>query len=88
VGWFQETLPKARNLIGEISLLRLDGDLYESTLVCLRNLYPSVVRGGFVIIDDYGLKGCRMACEFYFEEIGINPYLHHIDAVGRYFVKD
>ena len=87
VGWFQDTVPSSKDSIGDIALLRLDGDLYESTLVCLRNLYPLVVRGGFIIIDDYGLKGCRMACDDYFEEINIRPYLSYIDGIGRYFIK-
>lgn len=87
VGWFQDTVPKAAATIGRIALLRLDGDLYESTLVCLRHLYPLVVPGGFVIVDDYAIKGCRMACEEYFVEAGIKPYMHHIDHLARYFVK-
>jgi len=86
-GWFQDTIPSAKKEIGKISLLRLDGDLYESTLLCLRELYPQVVAGGVVIIDDYGLIGCRKACEQYFNEVGIKPHLSYIDAVGRYFIK-
>lgn len=87
IGWFQDTVPIAKDSIGSIALLRLDGDLYESTLVCLRHFYPLVVRGGFVIVDDYAIKGCRMACDKYFEELGIQPYMHHIDHLARYFVK-
>jgi hypothetical protein len=49
-----------------IALLRLDGDLYESTKVCLEYLYPLVVPGGFVVIDDYALKGCHDAVHEYF----------------------
>lgn len=87
VGWFQDTAPLAKDSIDRIALLRLDGDLYESTLVCLKHLYPLVVKGGFVIVDDYAFKGCRMACEEYFAELGIQPYMHHIDHLARYFVK-
>jgi O-methyltransferase len=87
VGWFQNTVPLAANEIGPIALLRLDGDLYESTLVCLQHLYPLVVEGGFVIIDDYGLSGCRMAIEEYFQEMDINPYLTYVDSIGRFFIK-
>lgn len=61
-GWFQYTVPLWR---GDIALLRLDGDLYESTKVCLEYLLPQVVPGGVVIIDDYALPGCRMACDEY-----------------------
>ena len=58
-GWFQDTVPAAE--IGPIALLRLDADLYESTLVCLKHLHPKVVKGGWCIADDYGLDGCREA---------------------------
>lgn len=65
-GWFQNTLPN--NNIEKISLLRLDGDLYESTKVCLEYLYPKVVSGGYIIIDDYGLSGCKKVVHEYFGE--------------------
>jgi len=52
-GWFQDTLPASKERIGPISLLRIDGDWYESTKCCLENLYDQVVPGGWVIIDDY-----------------------------------
>lgn len=66
-GWFQHTLFGFDT--GPISLLRLDGDLYESTLICLEELYPKVVLGGVVIIDDYALEGCRKAVHDYFKEL-------------------
>lgn len=50
-GWFKDTLPTAP--IDKISILRADGDLYESTMQILDNLYSKVSPGGFVIIDDY-----------------------------------
>lgn len=62
-GWFQETMPTAA--ISAIALLRLDGDLYESTLVCLRHLYPKLSMGGWCIIDDYALDGCQAAVREY-----------------------
>lgn len=62
-GWFEERLP---GFMDTISILRLDGDLYNSTLVCLQNLYPKVIKGGLVIIDDWELKGCREAVWDYF----------------------
>lgn len=58
-GWFQNTVPVSN--IKQIALLRLDGDLYESTMVCLGHLYARVSPGGWVIADDYGLPGCREA---------------------------
>lgn len=63
-GWFQHTLPEFKKT--PIALLRLDGDLYESTKVCLELLYPMVSKGGIVIIDDYALGGCRKAVHEYF----------------------
>lgn len=60
-GWFEETV---QNFSREkIAILRLDGDLYNSTAVCLKHLYPKVIDGGIVIIDDYQLRGCRLAVE-------------------------
>lgn len=68
-GWFQETLPTYSfqlKRLGGIALLRLDGDLYESTKVSLEQLAPFVNPGGILIIDDWDLTGCRKACEEYF----------------------
>ncbi len=45
----------------QIAVLRLDGDLYESTKVCLEYLYPLVSPGGWVIVDDFNLSGARKA---------------------------
>jgi O-methyltransferase len=60
-GWFNETLPRFTPP-REIALLRLDGDWYESTRVCLENLYPHVAPGGIVIVDDYYIwDGCARA---------------------------
>lgn len=63
-GWFEETLPEFD--CPPISILRLDGDLYHSTYVALKYLYPKVIKGGLVIIDDYALPGCRAAVLDYF----------------------
>lgn len=68
-GWFEESLPNLD--IPEIALLRLDGDLYHSTYVCLQYLYPKVINGGLVILDDYALEGCRMAL---FDYLGDDPH--------------
>lgn len=66
VGWFEQTVPKATDQIGPIAILRLDGDWYSSTKICIEHLYDLVTPGGYVIIDDFGFyKGCREAiCEF------------------------
>jgi O-methyltransferase len=88
VGWFQDTLPKDAAGVGPIALLRLDGDWYASTKVCLEHLYDQVVPGGFVIVDDYGAyEGCRKAVDEFRAARNITAYLHHIDAEARYWIK-
>lgn len=79
-GWFEETLPrfvKEMDLLPleEIAILRLDGDLYNSTYTTLKYLYPKVIEGGLVIIDDWALPGCRQAVIDYLSEIGIKEHL-------------
>jgi Macrocin-O-methyltransferase (TylF) len=58
-GWFRDTLPSAP--IDRLAIMRLDGDLYESTTDALVNLYPKLSVGGYVIIDDYRIPGCKEA---------------------------
>lgn len=85
-GWFQDTLQKVDT--GPIALLRLDGDLYESTMVCLEQLYPKVSPGGIVIIDDYALPGCMKAVHDYFNDD--LPNIIHVEG-GQgvvYFYKN
>jgi hypothetical protein len=87
-GWFQDTIAAAAETIGPLAILRIDGDWYESTKVCLEGLYDSVVDGGFVIIDDYGyFSGCRKAVDEFFEARGIAPHLVDIDGEGVYLRK-
>jgi O-methyltransferase len=88
VGWFQDTLPSAVDGIGPIALLRLDGDWYESTKVCLQALEPLVVPGGIVVIDDYGhWEGCRVAVDEYLEANPPPLLLSHVDYTARYWIK-
>ncbi len=87
-GWFQATLPKAKNEMVKISVLRLDGDWYESTKCCLDNLYDVVIPGGYVIIDDYGCwEGARQAVDEFFEKRGIKVDIIKIDSNAVYFKK-
>lgn len=87
-GWFQDTLPEVAPGIRDVAILRLDGDWYASTKVCLQHLYDRVVTGGFVIIDDYGCyEGCKRAVDEFMREEGIHAYLNHIDSEGRYWIK-
>lgn len=86
-GWFQDTVPAAAAGIGPIAVLRLDGDLYDSTRVCLEQLYEQVVPGGFVYIDDWAYAGCRVACEDFFRSAGMRPYPHVADSCARFWRK-
>jgi O-methyltransferase len=83
-GWFNDTLPSAP--IQKISVLRADGDLYESTMDILKNLYDKVSPGGFVIIDDYfAWKPCELAVSEFRKAHGITAKIHDIDGIGAYW---
>jgi O-methyltransferase len=85
-GWFKDTLPTAP--IGQISLLRLDGDLYESTIQALDALYPRLSAGGFCIVDDYhAIDACRQAVTDYRERHLITSEIKDIDGSGVFWRK-
>jgi len=84
-GWFRDTLPKAP--IQRLALLRLDGDLYESTMDALVPLYPKLTPGGFVIVDDYNLPMCKKAVNDYRNKMGIDDEIIAIDDAGIYWRK-
>jgi len=72
----------------KIAILRLDTDWYESTLIELEVLYPKLVPGGVLIIDDYGhWQGCRRAVDEYFAANNVNMFLHRVDYTGRLGIK-
>jgi O-methyltransferase len=85
-GWFRDTLPTAP--ISRLAVLRLDGDMYESTIVALNALYPRVSPGGWVIIDDYALKGAKAATNDFIEQQGLKPEFHTVDWTGLYWRKE
>ena len=84
-GWFKDTLPAAP--IERLAVLRMDGDMYESTMQALESLYPRLSPGGFCIVDDYALTGCRRAVDDYRARHGIDEQLHVIDWTGVYWRK-
>lgn len=84
-GWFKDTLPTAP--IEKLAVLRLDGDMYGSTMDTLTNLYSKLSRGGFCIIDDYALTGCRKAVDDFRAEKGITADMQVVDWTGRYWRK-
>ncbi len=77
-GWFKDTLHDAP--IDRIAVLRLDADLYESTIQALDALYPKLSPGGFCIIDDYHeIEACRRAVTDYRAKHGISAEIFEID---------
>ena len=85
-GWFRDTLHVAP--ISRLAILRLDGDMYESTMDALTALYDNVSSGGFVIVDDYGcVPGCRAAVEDFRKARSITDPISEIDWTGVYWKK-
>ena len=85
-GVVQETIPTAAP--EAIALLRLDTDWYDSTAHEMRHLYPRLVPGGVLILDDYGeMPGQKQAVDEFCEQNGVNLLLNRIDASGRIAVK-
>lgn len=84
-GWFKDTLLIAP--IKNIAIARLDGDLYESTMDSLTNLYHKISPGGFIIIDDYALPTCEAALTDFRKQNNITEPLIQIDHYGVYWRK-
>jgi len=85
-GWFKDTLP---GLPAErFALVRLDGDMYESTIQALEALYPRLSPGGALIVDDYGsIRGCREAVTDYRAAHGIGEEIVKVDHTGVWWRK-
>ncbi len=84
VGWFADTLPSAP--MERLALIRLDGDLYESTIVALRSLYPKLSPGGYLIVDDWGaMPPCRKAVEDFRREAGVTEPIQEVDWTGVFW---
>lgn len=85
-GWFKNTLPDAP--INKLAILRLDGDMYESTMDGLTNLYPKLSAGGYIIVDDWGaIPACRKAVEDYRKQYNIREEIIEIDWTGVFWKK-
>jgi len=83
---FQDTFPSVRT--GDIALLHIDADWYESVKLCLERFYDSVQPGGFVVIDDYGhWEGCKKATDEFLRNRSLDVTLTRVDYTGRYFQK-
>lgn len=84
-GWFKDTMPTIK---GQFAVVRLDGDLYESTIQTIEALYPQLSEGGYLIVDDYGaVPGCKKAIHDYREAHGITDKIYPIDWTGVWWEK-
>jgi hypothetical protein len=84
-GWFRDSLPAAP--VSQLAVLRLDGDLYESTSDSLQHLFDKVSPGGWVIVDDYFIPACKAAVSDFLEARCLTPEIVPIDTMGVYFQK-
>ena len=85
-GWFRETLPVAP--IKKLAVIRLDGDMYESTMDGLTHLYPKLSIGGYLIVDDYGcIPACKQAVIDYRRTNNITEEIREIDWTGVYWQR-
>lgn len=86
VGWFKDTLPQAP--VAKLAILRLDGDMYQSTMDALTALYEKVSVGGFIIVDDYGtFESCRSAVSDFRQAQAITDTIYDIDGMGVFWQK-
>lgn len=84
-GWFRDTLPALRDV--RWSVVRIDGDLYGSTMDALVNLYDGLSPGGFLIVDDFFIDSCREAVEDFRRDRGIDEPIERIDWTGVFWRK-
>jgi O-methyltransferase len=84
-GFFADTLPGLD--AGPFALIRLDGDMYEATILALDSLYPKLTPGGYVVIDDYSIESCRRAVIDFRERERITAPLEEIDWTGVFWRK-
>lgn len=85
-GWFRDTMPTVPT--ERLAIMRLDGDMYESTIDPLIHLYDKLSVGGWVIVDDYGIfDGCKAAVHDFLGQRSLTPEILPIDGIGAYFQK-
>jgi len=88
-GFFNDSLPKLARQTFKIAVLRADGDMYESTMDILFNLYDKLSVGGFLIIDDWEVMVARKAVKHFFYIHSVKTIrVEDIDGVAVYIVKE
>jgi O-methyltransferase len=85
-GWFKDTLRTIPN--PEWAVIRIDCDMYESTIDALSALYPDLSPGGYLIVDDYALEACRRAVDDFRRRHDVSEPIEHIDWTGIYWRRD
>ena len=86
-GWFADTLPRAP--IERLAVMRLDGDMYGSTMDALKNLYPKLSVGGYVIVDDWEvIPTCRRAIDDFRASHGITERVMPVDGNAGYWRRE
>ena len=84
-GWFRDKLPHFA--CGPITVLRIDGDWYNTTMDCLTSLYPQVVQDGLILLDDYYYwEGCTHAVHDFLSKSSLPDHLRQFDD-NAYVVK-
>ena len=87
-GWFEDSIPQTAQKVGDIALLHVDCDWYESVKLCMDAFYDRVVPRGIVAIDDYGeWMGCKKAVDEFLEDRNLNVDIVQIDYAAVYFRK-
>ncbi len=74
-----------------VALLHLDMDIYEPTMAALEHLYPLVVPGGVVLLDEYGMDGfpgeSKAFDEYFGDHRPVLTKFPYISTPGGYFIK-
>jgi O-methyltransferase len=85
-GWFKDTLPNGP--FNKLSLIRVDGDMYESTMDALVNTYHKLSKGGYLLVDDYGgIEAARKAVDDFRKQNNITDPIIKVDWTGIYWQK-
>jgi hypothetical protein len=87
-GYYEDTLPRIHDFVGEVAFIHIDSDWYESTRTILQNFYDQLHNQAVIQFDDYGYwKGCGKALHEFEKERGLNFAINEIDGNGVWFKK-
>ena len=86
-GFFNDTMEPLSNITDKFAIMRLDGDMYQSTVDVLYNFYDKLSIGGYLIMDDWYGFPSKDACEDFFNVHGFHPEIIQIDNLAAYWKK-